>query len=159
MGAPGTFSVVIAVLAIAVALLAVALLAGRSRRVRGQAEELPGVDPEDLDRVFAEVELEEAARRQALVDARLQLLQSRSVPVRAIRPAPGRNAVRLCFADTTVLLVSAQPGAFVDLAVALPKHPVCLTAWQRDATGTRVRLGWPPDGHVDLRAVGLDQPD
>ena len=109
-----------------------------------------------LDRVWAE----HAGEAGTLLDARLRLIVHRGIPARAIRPAPGTRAVRVVFADGTVLLCRGTgQGDFARLGLALLHHSVRLGSFHREASGTRLEFRWHPDQRLAAVAVGLDQPD
>lgn len=137
---------------------------GRTSRRDGTAGSF---DPEaqalgvgDLDEAFERISAAHARERDVLLDSRLSQLVHRRVPVRAIRRAPGRMAVRVCFADGTVLLCRGTGHGDLGLLVlAMPGHSVRLAGYSREAAGTRLEFRWQPDHRVAALAVGLDQPD
>lgn len=117
------------------------------------------LDPElgaALDRVWAE----HADDAGTLLDARLRQLVRRGVPARAIRRAPGGRAVRVVFADGTVVLCRGTGrGDFGRLGMALLHHSVRLGGYAHHVDGTRLEFRWNPDQRLAAVAVGLDQPD
>lgn len=149
----------LAVVAAGLVALLLAVLQWRRRPRPDPDRELSSVDAGDLDAALAAIEQEEVPRRRMLLDSRLELLRERRVPVRAIRRAPGSGTARLGFADGTVLLVDAEPGVLISVAVAMTRHPVCLGSWHWTGRRHDLTLSWQPDGRVHVRAVGLDQPD
>lgn len=117
-------------------------------------------DASDLDARFAAV-FDEASRTvEVLVEARLDVLRHRRVPLRAVRPSPGPHAARLCFANGTVVLAQAsRPGELFNLAIGLQHHTICLESWSRVPEGLTLHFAWRPQGSAKLVAVGLDQAD
>lgn len=119
-------------------------------------EQLDGELDAALDRVWAE----HAGGAGTLLEARLRQLVDRGVPARAIRRAPGGRAVRVAFADGTVLLCRGTGhGDFGRLGLALLHHSVRLGGYAHDVNGTRLEFRWSPDQRLAAVAVGLDQPD
>lgn len=109
-----------------------------------------------LERVWAE----HAHDADTILDARLRQLVARKVPVRAIRRAPGDRAVRVAFADGTVLLCRGSgQGDFGRLGLALHRHSVRLATFAHVEDVTRLEFAWNPDHRLAAVAVGLDQPD
>lgn len=157
----------------AIALLALALVLGlmvaravrdRSARPRTGArapqDALAPQDESDLAREFAAVEEELGATRQRLLARRLEVLRTRQIPLRAVRPAPGPRTGRLVFADGTVVIARARrPGELYVMAVQLHDHAVCLESFTAADEGTVLRMVWPPEGSAELVALGLDQAD
>ena len=141
---------------------------GAIRLRRGRSSPLPlpvgraAVDSDltDLDAVFDRVCAAHAHELGILLGARLTQLVHRQVPVRAIRQAPGARAVRVCFADGTVVLARGHaPGDFARIAWALHGQSVRLAAFATDEDGTHLDFRWRPDHRMAAVAVGLDQPD
>ncbi len=130
-------------------------------RRSGRGPDEPVLSPGDvveLDELFARAHAEHSHEVDVLLAARLQPLVRRSVPVRAIRPAPGPHAVRICFADGTVVLARGHtPGDLGMLAFVLRSHAVRLESCQRDETGTQLVFRWTRDRSLGAVAVGLDQ--
>lgn|GEM_PF-631976 len=124
----------------------------------GRATELS--DLTDLDAAFDRVCTAHSHELGILLGARLAQLVHRQVPVRAIRQAPGDRAVRVCFADGTVVLARGHaPGDFARIAWALHGQSVRLAAFATDEDGTHLDFRWRPDHRMAAVAVGLDQPD
>ena len=125
------------------------------------APDAPGVPldgslHEALERVWAE----HAHDAETLLYARLHQLVQRGVPVRAIRRAPGGRAVRVVFADNTVVLCKGTgTGDFGRLGMAMHRGAVRLGAYAQEEAGTRLEFRWNPDQRLAAVAVGLDQPD
>jgi hypothetical protein len=120
------------------------------------------VEPQDgslheaLERVWAE----HAHGAETLLDARLHQLVQRGVPVRALRRAPGGRAVRVVFADNTVVLCRGTgTGDFGRLGLAMHRSAVRLGEFAHEETGTRLEFRWNPGQRLAAVAVGLDQPD
>jgi len=117
-------------------------------------------DLADLDAAFDRLCAAHSHELGILLAARLSQLVSRRVPVRAIRQAPGERAVRVCFADGTVVLARGHaPGDFARVAWALHGRPVRLAGYSSDEVGTHLDFRWSPDQRIGAVAVGLDQPD
>ena len=117
-------------------------------------------DLTDLDAAFDRVCAAHSHELGILLRARLSQLVQRQVPVRAIRQAPGDRAVRVCFADGTVVLARGHaPGDFAQIAWALHGQSVRLAAFATDEDGTHLDFRWRPDHRMAAVAVGLDQPD
>ena len=122
------------------------------------ADAAPAVD--DLDAAFDRVCADHGHELGVLLGARLRQLVGRRVPVRAIRRAPGDRAVRVCFADGTVVLARGQaPGDFARIAWAMHGQSVRLVGFHPDEQGLQLDFRWAPDQRVEAIAVGLDQPD
>lgn len=145
-------------------LLALALvvgLAGVRARRRPRRDEL-GLTPDDeaeLTRGFAAAEHEDAHILETLLDRRLRTVQSRGVPLRAIRPAPGEHTGRLVFANGTVLLARARrPGDLYIVALNIRAHAICLTSWSRAPDGIVLCFQWEGKS-AELLVLGLDQAD
>lgn len=122
------------------------------------------VDPADLadlDARFGGVELLDAGRREALLEARLRPVVQRRVPVRTIEPVPGLHISRLRFADGTAVVVRGfAPGDVGILASVLRRHSVLPGAFSTDARGTHVDFDWSGGRRtISLLVTGLDQPD
>ena len=116
-------------------------------------------DEAELAREFATVEHEEAHVLEALLDLRLRTVQSRRVPLRAIRAAPGPHTGRLVFANGTVLLARARrPGELYTVALNLRDHAVCLDSWTHEPDGTVLQFRWDGES-AELVVLGLDQAD
>jgi hypothetical protein len=120
------------------------------------------VEPQDgslheaLERVWAE----HAHGAETLLDARLHQLVQRGVPVRALRRAPGGRAVRVVFADNTVVLCRGTgTGDFGRLGLAMHRSAVRLGEFAHEESGTRLEFCWNPGQRLAAVAVGLDQPD
>lgn len=157
--------VVALALAVVVALAVAAAFARavRSRRAgTASAEATPALTPDDraeLERGFARIEQEVAGTLETLLAARLQVLVSRGVPLRAMRSAPGEHTARLLFANGTVLIGRAErPGELYALAIQVHREGVAVESWHADPAGTVVRFRWPA-GSADLVVMGLDQAD
>lgn len=163
-----------AVIAAAVTVLAfvapvswcVALLVRRHRLGAAGREEpvVDAIDPHDvadLDARFADIECEDALRRDTMLASRLQPLVCRAVPLRCIEPVPCMRTARIRFADGTALVAhGAVPGDIGVLAAALRHHAVRPASWSTGATGTRLVLGWCGDRRrLAVVVTGLDQPD
>jgi len=117
-------------------------------------------DLADLDAAFDRLCAAHSHELGILLGARLSQLVRRRVPVRAIRQAPGERAVRVCFADGTVVLARGHaPGDFARVAWALQGRPVRLAGFSSDESGTHLDFRWSPDQRMAAVAVGLDQPD
>lgn len=116
-------------------------------------------DAQDLARGFAEAERAAAHNLEALLEQRLHLVQSRRIPLRAIRAAPGPHTGRLVFADGTIVLVQARrPGELYRLALNIPDHALCVQGWTHKEDGTVLAFHWS-DGQAELLVIGLDQAD
>lgn len=147
-------------------LVALAVVLGRwlrRRRARQTAgSDLPDLSPQELTELeqgFARVEREESGILETLLAARLRVLVSRGVPLRAMRPAPGEHAARLVFANGTVLICRAErPGDLYALAIRVHREGARLASWGSGPDGTVLRFSWP-EGGADLIALGLDQSD
>lgn len=136
---------------------------GRRRHDRpAPEEEFPGLSPAELaelERGFARVERETSGTLETLLAARLRVLVSRGVPLRAMRRAPGEHTARLHFANGTVLIGQAErPGELYALAVQMHREGVQLASWHAGPDGTVLRFSWPQGG-ADLLVLGLDQAD
>lgn len=138
---------------------------GRERRARPAPStvDTPALtldDTSDLEARFAAI-FDEASRTvEVLVEARLDVLRHRRVPLRAVRPAPGPHAARLCFANGTVVLAhGSRPGELYNLAIGVQHHTICLESWARVPEGLTLHFAWRPKGSAKLVAVGLDQAD
>ncbi len=142
--------------------LAVGLLGALRRRWGASVGQDDVVGPElrELDRAL---ELEYAAKAHdlaILLGTRLHRVVDRQVPVRAIRRAPGGRAVRVCFADGTVVIARGRvPGDFARIACAMPRQSVRLVRFHTEQQGLRLDFRWAPDQRLEAIAVGLDQPD
>lgn len=131
----------------------------RPSTASGPPNDLPP-DLADLDAAFDRVCAAHSHELGILLAARLSQLVSRRVPVRAIRQAPGERAVRVCFADGTVVLARGHtPGDFARIAWALHGRPVRLAGFSTEESGTHLDFRWSPDQRMAAVAVGLDQPD
>ena len=153
-------------------LLALALVVGlavvRGRRAdrpdralpqRPARSRRPRRDDAELARGFAAAEHDDSHILDALLDRRLRTVQSRRVPLRAVRPAPGVHTGRLVFANGMVLLARARrPGELYLVALNVHAHAICLDSWSREPDGTVLRLTWTAET-AELLALGLDQAD
>lgn len=132
----------------------------RDMRAQVAAPDSEGLGIDDLDATFDALSAAHAHQRDVLLGARLSQLVQRRVPVRAIRRAPGVPAVRVCFADGTVVLCRGTGnGDFARLVLALPTQSVRLADYALDERGMRLEFRWRPDHRLAAVAVGLDQPD
>ena len=114
----------------------------------------------ELRDVFERVTMENAARTEALLDARLRVIVQRAVPVRVLRPSPEAGTMRIGFADGTVLLCRGTGhGDLGRLLIATKAQSVRLRAFQPAEQGMRLDFAWVPAHHASVVAVGLDQPD
>ncbi|HEU5000643.1 MAG TPA: hypothetical protein VFT68_17015 [Lapillicoccus sp.] len=130
--------------------------AGGAAEVAESATPLDGSLHDALERVWAE----HAHDAETLLYARLHQLVQRGVPVRAIRRAPGRQVVRVVFADNTVVLCQGTgTGDFGRLGLAMHRSAVRLGGYVQEETGTRLEFRWSPGQRLAAVAVGLDQPD
>ncbi|MEO7061884.1 MAG: hypothetical protein ABI083_19385 [Lapillicoccus sp.] len=129
----------------------------------GGPADAPGpesADTDDLDAAFDRVLAAHSHELGILLGSRLQRLVDRRVPVRSISEAPGTMAVRVGFADGTVVLAKGVvPGDFVRIAWGIHISSVRLHAFNRIDTTTHLDLRWQPNGAVGIVALGLDQPD
>lgn len=129
----------------------------------GGLADAPGpesADTDDLDAAFDRVLAAHSHELGILLGSRLQRLVDRRVPVRSISEAPGTMAVRVGFADGTVVLAKGVvPGDFVRIAWGIHISSVRLHAFNRIDTTTHLDLRWQPNGAVGIVALGLDQPD
>ncbi len=126
----------------------------------GQAPAAQARVVEDLDDAFERVCAAHGHEVGILLGARLHQLVLRGVPVRAIRRAPGERAVRVCFADGTVVLARGQvPGDFARIAWAMHGQSVRLAQFHSAEQGLQLDFRWAPDQRLAAIAVGLDQPD
>lgn len=133
--------------------------AARSRKPRGDEPALTPDDEAELARGFAAAEHDDSHILDALLDRRLRTVQSRRVPLRAVRPAPGVHTGRLVFANGMVLLARARrPGELYLVALNVHAHAICLDSWSREPDGTVLRLTWNAET-AELLALGLDQAD
>ncbi|WP_256841966.1 hypothetical protein [Ornithinimicrobium cryptoxanthini] len=131
----------------------------RPRRPRGDEPALTPDDEEDLARGFAAAEHDGSHILEALLDRRLRTVQSRRVPLRAVRPAPGVHTGRLVFANGMVLLARARrPSELYLVALNVRAHAICLDSWSHEPDGTVLRLTWNSET-AELLALGLDQAD
>jgi hypothetical protein len=129
---------------------------GSSDDVSETAAPLDGSLHDALERVWAE----HSHDAETLLYARLHQLVQRGVPVRAIRRAPGRQVVRVVFADNTVVLCQGTgTGDFGRLGLAMHRSAVRLGGYVQEETGTRLEFRWNPGQRLAAVAVGLDQPD
>ena len=152
--------------ALAVGVTVWALCYARARRAPREAAdtEIPGIDPSDLDELGARlsgVEAEHIAQRNAVLQAHLEPLVQRRVPVRSIEPVPALHTVRIRFADGTAVVVRGEvAGDAGVLASVLRDHSVLPGACSTDANGTRLVFDWSGGSrHLAMRVAGLDQPD
>jgi hypothetical protein len=136
---------------------------GRRRRTSPAFDEEAALAPGDLaelDDLFAAVEAEQSGARDARVALQLSTLVDRGVPVRAVEVAPGLQAIRLRFADGTVVLVRGWvPGDAGLLARWVRACSVVPVACSVGARGTQLEFsveGQP--NRLALRVTGLDQP-
>ncbi|MCE0487431.1 hypothetical protein [Ornithinimicrobium sediminis] len=164
----------------ALALVALVLVVGLgwSRAARQQPEEphtgvarprprapdpdlpLSADDEQDLERMFAEVDREEAAHLRRLLEVRMGDVIRRQVPVRAIRQAPARSVARICFSNGDVVLAtSRRPGDFLHMATAMLRTSVTLAELSPGDQGPALRFTWRGGGTLEVIAVGLDQAD
>ena len=137
------------------------------RRTTGRGRDATNDPADDQDHVDVELQAaldrvwnEHAHDADTMLDARLRQLIDRGVPIRALRPAPGGRAIRVVFADGTVLLCRGTgQGDFGRLGLALTTTSVRLGGFARTDSGTRLEFRWHPDHRLAAVAVGLDQPD
>jgi hypothetical protein len=162
--------VVIAIVAIGLVLALGWWALSRARRSAAPTPPSPAPDGEsvvdpadlaDLDARFGGVELLDAGRRHALLEAHLRPVVQRRVPVRTIEPVPGLHISRLRFADGTAIVVRGfAPGDVGILASVIRKHSVLPGACATDARGTHVDFDWSGGRRtMSLLVTGLDQPD
>ena len=131
----------------------------RTRRQRRDDPVLAPDDEAELARGFAAAEHDDSHILDALLDRRLRTVQSRRVPLRAVRPAPGVHTGRLVFANGMVLLARARrPRELSLVALNVHAHAICLDSWSREPDGTVLRLTWNAET-AELLALGLDQAD
>lgn len=153
-----------------VLLLALVALAAAIRwRRRAAVDPAPPAGPPAEDADHVDVELQEALDRvwnehahdaDTMLDARLRQLIDRGVPIRALRPAPGGRAIRVVFADGTILLCRGTgQGDFGRLGLALTTTSVRLGGFAHSDSTCRLEFRWHPDHRLAAVAVGLDQPD
>jgi hypothetical protein len=117
-------------------------------------------DEQDLERMFAEVDREEAAHLMRLLELRMGDVIHRQVPVRAIRQAPARTVARICFSNGVIVLATTRkPGDLVHMATAMLTTSVTLDELSHTADGPVLRFAWRGGGGLEVLAVGLDQAD
>ena len=117
-------------------------------------------DEMDLERIFAEVDREEAAHLMRLLELRMGDVIRRQVPVRAIRQAPARTVARICFSNGVIVLATTmKAGDLVHMASAMLTTSVTLDELSHTPEGPVLRFVWRGGGRIEVLAVGLDQAD
>lgn len=147
---------------IAVGGIAVAVVAGALGARRRRAAPQPMLDPRDVSELserFAAIAADHAPVRAAAIDARLRVLRSRRVPVRAVLPAQRAGTARVRFADGTVVLVGATCRRDLFSLACGVDRDVSLASWRSAPDRTTVHFVWRAGGSADVIALGLDQAD
>ncbi len=139
-------------------------LTPRTRAAQGRPDPAdPPVSPDDemdLERIFAEVDREEAAHLMRLLELRMGDVIRRQVPVRAIRQAPARTVARICFSNGVIVLATTmKAGDLVHMASAMLTTSVTLDELSHTPEGPVLRFVWRGGGRIEVLAVGLDQAD
>jgi hypothetical protein len=117
-------------------------------------------DAQDLERMFAAVDREEAGQLVRLLQLRMRDVIHRQVPVRAIRQAPARSVARICFSNGVVVLAtSRRPGDLVHMATAMLTTSVTLHGLRHTPEGPVLHFSWRGSEGLEVLAVGLDQAD
>ncbi len=139
----------------------------RRRRPAEPVDDLEGLLDEDerssLDEALASVLAEHGASLQRLLEAHLDVLTRRGVPIRAVRPTDDPPVVRVCFANGTVVRVRpARPGDWAPIVLALADsgRGVVVESWKAaEDGGVTLVLAVPGGPRRRATAIGLDQAD
>jgi hypothetical protein len=137
----------------------VVLTRPRWRPPTGGAGLLDPFDVAELADRFDAVHAEHARGQQALLQARLEPLVTRQVPVRRVEAIAELRSVRVRFADGTAVMVRGEvPGDAGVLAAVIRRHEVVPSSWSTGPRGTRVVFDWSNGRrHLAMLVSGLDQ--